>query len=322
MSHELESIAYNEAGGTPWHKLGVPVQGRMTWEEAVTKAGLDWEVEDRDIAFLNNGVQIPNLKAITRVKDDRVYKVFSDGYKIVQNRDAFKMIDDVVNGGGACFETAGALFNGAKIWALLKLDGVVNIAGEQIDKYLTLVNSHDGSSALQIFWTPIRVVCNNTLTMAMDSTLTRFYARHTQGVTQKVLEAQKVLGLANIFYERWEQQANHLTQYMLPEGNKPTFFREVFGYPQNTEDEDIRGNILQAFERVEELVWTGDVGDNADLHGTAWAYYNAVAKYADFEKTYRGQREDPTKQLQGAMFGTGADMKERAFAYLSKITVN
>lgn len=316
MGHFVESMMYEQTE-KPWHGLGKAVKGLQTAEEAIIKAGLDWEVELLPV-YIQNGkyIEIPDRKAVSRKTDHRVYNVVGNRYAPIQNKEAFNFFDAVVGTGKACYETAGSLGQGKRIWILANIKGSLDVAGEEIKRYLVLTNSHDGTLACQMFWTPIRVVCWNTLQSAVSSAdTTRFYSRHTTNALKRIEAAQEILGLANNFYNEWHEQAKLLASRTLPKYEMPKLLAASFGL--KNVDEVIAPYTKREMERVEELVYVGRGQNNPKIQGTAWQAFNGIAEYADYNKPYRGEKG---ARFKGVMFGSGASMKRRAWAYLIKNT--
>ena len=151
----------------PWHGLGTEVQEAPTSADALIYAGLDWEVVQKNV-YTENGSLIPGYRVNLRSTDNAALGIVSDRYKVVQNEDAFQFTDDLL-GAGVTYETAGALQGGRKVWMLARMPHRYIIAGDEIAPYLVVMNSHDGSSGIKVAMTPIRVVCQNTLNLALDS---------------------------------------------------------------------------------------------------------------------------------------------------------
>ena len=316
MAHEVETMAY--AGATPWHGLGTKVEGLMTAEEAIRAAGLDWGVSLHQVYFSNKSrwTEVPKYSAIVRDTDQAVYGIAGSHYVPIQNKDAFGFFDAVVGGGEAYYETAGSLKGGARVWILANLKGSLSVKGEEIKRYLTLTNSHDGNLACQMFWTPVRVVCMNTLSMALSRAAERFYARHTSGATGKIEEAKKILGFAKQFYQEWGEIANAMALKQLPPAKMPLLLAAAFGTSGALDPQKIYAPTAIQMDKVRELVEVGRGMDNKAIKGTVWQAYNAVAEYADYYRPYR--QESPDAKLYGAWFGGGAEMKARAWQYCVK----
>jgi len=160
MPANVESMFYVRVA--PWHGLGVCVEEALNSEEALEHSGLNWNVIQSPIMTSTFG-PIPGYKANIRDTDDKVLGVVTDRYKVVQNHEAFAFTDNLL-GEGVKYETAGALQEGRKIWLLAKLPDRYIIEGEQIEPYLVFSNDHSGNGSIKVAMTPIRVVCQNTLT--------------------------------------------------------------------------------------------------------------------------------------------------------------
>ena len=155
MPANVETMFYVRE--TPWHNLGINVDEAPTSESALILSGLNWNVVQKTI-FTNDNDLIPNYKVNLRETDNRILGVVTDRYKIVQNREAFAFTDSLL-GEGVTYETAGSLQNGKKVWLLARLPENYKILGDDVCPYLVFSNSHDGSGAIRICMTPIRVVC-------------------------------------------------------------------------------------------------------------------------------------------------------------------
>ena len=312
MSHEVESMAYY--GEVPWHRLGTKVEGLMTVEEAVKAGGLDWNVELVPIYTDEHNIKlIEGYHAIRRTTDKRVYGVVGKNYVPVQNKDAFKVFDSVVNTGEAYYETVGSLKSGARIWLLANLKDSISIRGDEIKRYLCLTNSHDGTSALQIYWTPVRVVCMNTLMMSLSQAQGRFYARHTANVGIKVEAAKEILGLTNRFYGTFAEVADRMAVKLLPAPKVPLLLYAAFSQPGSIKMQDIPIQTRRSMDRVQELIEVGRGMSTEAAKGTVWGGYNAVAEYVDYYRSYKTKTAD--SRLNGIWFGSGAAIKQKAWTF-------
>ena len=191
----------------PWHGLGTIVAEAPSSSEALRLAGLDWEVEQQAI-FTKSGV-VEGFKANVRSTDKKALGVVSDRYKIIQNKDAFAFTDKLL-GAGVRYETAGSLQGGKKIWLLATLPKEYIIAGERISPYLVFSNTHDGSGAVRVAITPIRVVCNNTLNLALNTATRSFSMVHTGDIGGKVNEAKQTLFMADQYMENLGREFERL----------------------------------------------------------------------------------------------------------------
>jgi phage/plasmid-like protein (TIGR03299 family) len=205
MPANIESMFYVRE--VPWHGLGVRVEEALTSHEAISAAGLDWQVVQKPIytsdfvcsignIHSSDKQLIPNYKANVRDSDNQVLGVVSDRYNVVQNEEAFAFTDALI-GEGVRYETAGSLQSGRKVWLLAKLPEKYIIGGERIEPFLVFSNSHDGSGAIKVCMTPIRVVCQNTLNLALDTAKRSWSSKHTVNIKNRLDEVRDTLKLAH-----------------------------------------------------------------------------------------------------------------------------
>jgi phage/plasmid-like protein (TIGR03299 family) len=298
MSAEVESMFYHNE--VPWHGMGTRVEDLLTADEAIVTAGLDWKVEPVAIFhnYKSNRVKIEEKVALRRDTDGHVLSVLSPQYKPVQNVEAFRFFDDVVGTGEAKYETAGSLRGGKKVWILAKMIESLNIKGDQVDEYLLLMNSHDGSVALKMFFTPVRVVCMNTLNVAQagaKSTET-FYAKHTGNIMVRMEKAREILGMTKKFYGEFAEVAEHLARIQLPPAQLPKLLAAAYlgkdYVTVNTMPELADVSTKQqfgVFEHIQALFEGEGKGlDRPEIKGTKWAAYNAIVEHEDYGREYRG----------------------------------
>ncbi|MEY8334606.1 DUF932 domain-containing protein [Lachnospiraceae bacterium 47-T17] len=207
MSANVESMFYTRE--KPWHGLGVQVQEAPTSEKALWLAGLDWKVLQKDI-FTEGRVRVPGYRANVRDTDGQVLGVVTDRYKVVQNEEAFAFTDALL-GKGVRYETAGSLQDGRKVWLLARLPSEYIISGEQISPYLVFSNTHDGSGAVRVAVTPVRVVCNNTLNLALQTAKRSWSMIHTGDIRGKLQEAKDTLFLAETYMENLGKEIGKLS---------------------------------------------------------------------------------------------------------------
>ena len=195
--HAVESLFVTR---TPaWHGLGVVLPESPTSEDAIRYAGLDWSVEQKPI-FLQNDTQIMGSYANVRSSDGKPLGIVGDRYKIVQNIDAFSFTDALL-GEGVKYESAGSLKEGRIIWLLAKMPESIEIMGDKVEPYLVFTNTHDGSGAVRVTMTNVRVCCFNTLNMALRGAKRIWSARHTGSIQSKLDEAMQTLQFANAYIE-------------------------------------------------------------------------------------------------------------------------
>ena len=213
MPAMIESLFYVRE--TPWHGQGVRVEEAPTSADAIRLAGLDWTVSSREM-FLADGTRVEGNYMNVRDTDERQLGVVGDRYKIVQNSDAFEFTDALL-GEGVKYETAGSLQDGKVIWLLAKLPNKFEILGDKVDPYVVFTNTHDGSGAVKTAMTPVRVVCNNTLNMALKSAKRTWSARHTGSIENKLNDAMQTLELASEYMDAQKNLFEDLYKIKTPD---------------------------------------------------------------------------------------------------------
>ena len=309
--HSVETMMYNSKNGLPWHKLGNPVNGLATAQEALHQSGLDWEVETQKI-YTKNDFQFDEVKmgkVVVRQMDNKALGVVGNRYTPLQNTEAFKFFDNVVGEDEAIYETAGSLKGGRVVWLLAKLPSYMRIKGtdDVMKKYVLLTNSHDGSKPVIAKVTPIRVVCNNTLSFALGrggSAEARI--RHTKNVTSNLMEAKRTLGLVNKVYDQLEDIFNGMADVSLNTEQVDNYYNEVF----NGGDEELATRTENTIFDVQRLLEEGAGVDEPWMKEmTPWKLYNSVTEYVDHHKSYQKR----TDKLHALAFGSGENIKKKAF---------
>lgn len=206
MVANVESMFYVRE--VPWHGLGKKVENALCSEEALKEAGLDWRVIQRSL-LTDTLMEVPGFKANIRETDQQLLGIVTDRYSIIQNHEAFAFTDELL-GEGVRFETAGSLQNGRKVWLLAKLPESYIISGDRISPYMVFSNSHDGSGSIKVAMTPIRIVCQNTLNLALRNAKRMWTTIHTGDMKSKLDEAKKTLLLAEYYMDRFGTEVDRL----------------------------------------------------------------------------------------------------------------
>lgn len=274
MAHEVESMFYtsNQENGrfVPWHGLGTSVDHACSSAEALQLAELDWEVNARPI-FTDNGIQIPNYVANTRSSDNKVLGVVTDKYKVVQNKDAFAFTDALLDH-EAKYVTAGSLRGGKNVWMLAQLPST-KILGDDVDNFLCFTNTHDGTGAVRVFTTPVRVVCSNTLNLALNTAKRSWSCRHMGNLEAKMHEATRTLELNNKYMEELNKMADQLANTTVTDDRIMEILAEMF--PVN--DDLSHRQIANMEEAKKEFMIAYYMPDIEKFRGTAWGAVNAMA---------------------------------------------
>ena len=259
----------------PWHGLGVEVKEAPASADALVWAGLDWDVFQRDV-YTEAGVMIPGYKANIRSTDDTTLGIVSDRYKVVQNRDAFQFTDDLL-GRGVTYETAGALQGGRKVWMLARMPHRYIIAGDEIAPYLVVMNSHDGSSGIKVAMTPIRVVCQNTLNLALNSAKRIWTTKHTENVMSRVHEARETLMLAETYMSELGKGIDALSKIRLSDKKAMELMEEFFPVSSDLPEAQ-RKNNLRLLTDLRHRYW--DAPDLSHVGRNGYRFVNAVSDFA------------------------------------------
>lgn len=316
MSHEI-LIENGEAsmmyfGEEPWHGLGTKLDKPATSAEAIHAAKLDWQV-DKQPLYLKNDLLVKDTFATIRINKEGkpiVLGVVGKNYTVLQNYEAFEFFDSIVGEKKAIYHTAGALLNGKVIWILAKLPEQMRIIGDDIvDKYLLLSNSHDASSGVQVKFTPIRVVCNNTLTMALNSGF-NYSVWHQKDVKERLNDIPKLLGIINNKYKEIEESFKKMSVVELSETHIDDYLNNVFPNPKNLEDEYALETVKKHRHWSKYFFEEGKGNKENKVAGTLWAAYNGVAEYVDHKVT----KQVRDKRLNTIWFGDGYYTKARAYS--------
>lgn len=288
MAANVETAFYYKEPA--WHGLGTILENPPTSWDALIQSGLNWEVFPRKV-FLDNGIEVPNVIANVRDKDNSVLGTVTKQYKIVQNREAFAFLDELLKSDSpVTFESAGSLANGKRVWVLAHLP-TSKILGDDITPYLVFANSFDGSQALTVAMTPTRVVCQNTLNLALRTAKRSWSIRHMGNIEHKQQDAAETLQLSYQYIEKLEEQAEKLQQLRITNHQAETILETVFPLAEDNTSERVRRNVLELRKSVQDIYNTTD--DLKKFKNTGWGFYNA---FADFVSHSRPQRLTTTYQ--------------------------
>jgi len=320
MPAYVETMMY--AGAVPWHGLGTYVgDDDILSDEAIVAAGLDWSADKTPLFYEESSdspwgspstKKIDTHVAMIRSDNKRCLGIVGDGYTPLQNKDSFALMDSLVKDGEMKYHTAGSLREGKQVWLLGQIGSFDVVPGDRVDKFMMLSNSHDGSSALRMFFTNVRVVCANTAALALDGARGKgMTLRHTKNLTNRVEQAQKALALAVKHHEKMEEFMRHLADTNMTASKMDEFINSLIPLPEEgksmTRAENQQGQLLELFER-------GRGQDIPGVRGTAWAAFNAVTEYTNYERSTRGGQSN---RFESALFGSGAKMVDQAVKLLA-----
>ena len=272
MSANVETMMYVRE--KPWHGLGTKVDEAPTSAEALELAGLNWKVEQTPV-YTADGTLIPNYKANVRNTDNSVLGIVTDRYQIVQNEEAFEFTDSIVGeteNGVVKYETAGSLNHGKKIWLLAKMP-TQKVLDDEVEPYMCFTNSHDGSGAIRICMTPIRVVCQNTLNMALSQAKRSWSTKHVGDIESKLEEAKMCLELADEYMYNLGIEAEKLANTALRREQIDEILNEMFPVDDLTSARK-KSNIQQIKDEFYIAYFMPDI---EKFIGTAWGAINAMS---------------------------------------------
>lgn len=273
MAHEVESMFYTERQ-VPWHGLGTPVKEALKSADALRIAGLDWDVVQQPVFLEGMSTPIPNYKANVRSSDNAALGIVSDRYRIVQNKDAFDFTDSLIDSGEVFYETAGSLKHGRTIWLLAKMPEQ-KILDDKFDPYLCFANSHDGTGAIKVMCTPVRVVCNNTLNFALATANRAWTCRHVGDIKSKLDEAKMTIGLANKYNEKLAEEADRLANEKIDRDEIDRILDEIFPVKETDTDRK-KANVKAAKDEIMICYMAPDI---AKFLGTKYGFMNAISDW-------------------------------------------
>lgn len=278
MSANVETMMYVRE--KPWHGLGTRVEEAPTSKEALELAGLNWTVDGLPV-FDGKGNEIRGYKANTRSTDGKVLGIVSGKYTLVQNAEAFDFTDSLV-GEGITYETAGSLRGGKQIWLLGRMPDT-KILGDDFEPYICFTNTHDGSGAVRACMTPVRVVCNNTLNMALSGAKRSWSTPHRGNVQAKLDEARQTLQLAQKYLVKLDEEADKLANAKMSDAEIQAVLNTMFAVPEKASERQKRN----AEAAKQEIVVCMMRPDLEQYLNTRWGFINAVSDFVGHSEPAR-----------------------------------
>lgn len=272
MAALVESMMYVRE--VPWHGLGTKVNDAPTSKEAIKLAELDWNVNPT-VIYDANGKEISGYKANMRDSDQSILGIVSDRYQIVQNSEAFEFTDSLLDE-GVVYETAGSLRDGKQIWLLARMPSTT-ILGDDVDPYLCFTNTFDGSGAIKVCMTPVRVVCNNTLNLALETTKRSWSTRHIGDLAGKLHQAKETLGLAQEYMKKLDEDADRLANTKLSDAEIESIVSFIFPIDYI---KDTKRKIENTNKMRNDFMTCYMMPDIAQYRNTAYGLVNAASDMA------------------------------------------
>ena len=312
MSHEVETMAY--AGELPWHGLGTEVSNELTPLQMMQKAGVDWEVEQQKIVT-ESGLEINDKVALVRTSDNTLLDVTGKDWKPVQNEEAFTFFSEFVAAGDMEMHTAGSLKEGRNVWALAKVKESFDVFGEdRVDSYLLFSNPHQYGKAVDVRFTPIRVVCHNTLTFSLQNA-----SKNSVKVGHRTAfdadTVKETLGLASEKFAKYKEMAQFLGSRKVTAESLIQYYNDVFPTTSRKEEKTpvvVYDDMSKAAKMCYDAL---EVQPGAEFAaGTWWQAFNSVTYYTDHL-----QGRNSENRLHNQWFGYNQAKKvtaaEKAVAY-------
>lgn len=316
MSHEIDKDRY--VGSTPaWHRIGTTLDGAFTKANDAVRHVFDFDVIRMPL-FTQDGQAIDAIATVRSDKavgdPDRILGTVGPKYVIVQNREAFGFFDNIVADDLAIYESIGVLNGGTTMFIVAKLPRQFWIVDDLYDQYVTLTNSHDGTRALRVFVTPVRVVCQNTLNFALKKISADVALRHTKNVHQRMLDSAEILGLADKKFQAVQAMFEQLAAKPISAPLFDQYVTDVFpstGESANQRTRDHRDAVIGFFD--------AETNRTPQISGTWYAAAQAVVEYVDHSMVTQSNRPDQgTYRATEALFGGGARVKSRALSLAVK----
>jgi len=321
VAHLIEQMAYMDQ--TPWHGLGNRLGPKQPLEVWAQQAGMSWYIKESPVHFMAESIgsmasihSFAKQKVLYRSDNKAALSVVSQRYKIVQPAEVLEFYRDLTEYSGFELETAGVLKGGRKFWALAKTGQAMALKGNDlVNGYLLLATSCDGTLATTATPTTIRVVCNNTLTIALNGEARAIKVPHSTRFEPQVVKQQ--LGVAVSQWDEFMYRMRYLAERKVKSSEAIHYFEHVLCDPQ-PENADPAPNNERALKKVQSLYDGQGRGAQLDsARGTAWGLLSAITEYVDHEKRARSTEH----RLDSAWFGQGATIKQRALEAVLQLVV-
>ena len=327
MSHEIEvfsdnSAAFFSARVPAWHQLGTVTDQALSAEDALRIAQLDWQVtKQRLLAIAPNGLRYPVENRFATMRQNPVtgeYEalgVVGPQYHIIQNHQAFAVLNDIVGAAQAHFETAGSLNGGRKVFVTLKLPAHLHFGGkERHDLYLLASTTHDATGALMLAATPVRVVCANTESLAFRQARRTYSIRHTVSAQGRIAQAREALDLTFAYTTAFQEEVEKLLSQTYTEAKFEQLVEQLLPLPREATDLSKR-HVQERRTRLLGL-WHAPTQDG--IRDTAWGALQSVIEYADWYAPVRAQDSEKAVARASRVVNGQADLlKQRAYELIT-----
>jgi phage/plasmid-like protein (TIGR03299 family) len=302
------------AGTKPaWHGLGQIVEGAMTSKEALKLANLDFTVSKKQL-YTASGLIAENTFGTFRDDTDTYLGTVGKSYTVVQNVDCFTFFDAIVGQDQAIFETAGALGKGEKVFITAKLPDSVKVGDDIIDQYLFLYNSHDGSAAVTCAFTPVRIVCNNTLTAALRSNSNKISIKHTTNVVDNLYDAHKLMGIVSNLSDVYANNYNQLLGVKVDDKKIRELIEQAL-MPSDKYFDISPEEYSTRFKNITDEVYTftKEHETQQGIEDTLWGIYNGITGFYNYQ-----EYDDADDKVNSIFFGNYNKKAQKVFNLLQK----
>jgi phage/plasmid-like protein (TIGR03299 family) len=312
MAHEIEFVgdaaAMAYSGAVPWHGLGKEVPADLTPEQMLQAAQLDWTVEKIPAYAYIAGKKVPvGRSALVRNTDNKVIDIVSEDWNPVQNQEAFEFFNEFVMAGDMEMHTAGSLRGGQIVWGLAKIKESFELfKGDRVDSYLLFTNFHKYGSSTDVRFTPIRVVCNNTLTLSLNSAVERM-VRISHRREFQADNVKSMLGIATNKLAQYKEMAEFLGKKRATHESAVQYFREIFPSGSDTEENTMDGEVKLSTKAKQALVIMNTQPGADFAKGSFWQLFNTVTFMTDH---LLGRNQD--NRLANAWYGGNRKLKTKA----------
>lgn len=297
MAHELEIkdgvASYFGVKEPAWHKLGATLEGAQTQEQVLQMGFLNYTVCKTHPKIEHNGELITdtNAFAIKRCDTGKVFGYVKGRYELIQNTEAFKFFDEFCDKTEAIYVTGGVLKDGEIAWILAKLPEHIEVMGDNIDMYVLYVIWHDGKHAQQIMFTPVRVVCWNTLMAATNACKNIVNIRHNTNYELRIKQAVETMGIKNNYVKEIEQTFNEMAEVKVSQGIAQEFFNKLVTGKKSIEGIQISTAAQNRINSYLDYYLNHETQQQDGVNGTVFGLYNAVTGYYQNVKDYKGDDE-------------------------------
>lgn len=290
-----------------WHGKGQILRGKMTSEEAIREAQLDFIVEKEQvkIEIPEKGlIEVPGKFATYRTDSGTPFGVVGNRYEIIQNVDAFEFFDAIVGKGEAIYETAGALYNGQVIFITAKLPEYIKVGKDEIEKYIFLKSTHDGSGSITAAFSSVRIVCANTLSAAIGDMTNKVSIRHTKDAKLKLAQAHRIMGISNQLSKELELAFNVMAKKPILDSELKKLIEQVVLPPFREEatPEEKATISTRSMNKVNEI-YSYALGNSTQqteaTKGTLFGFINSISGYYQNVKSYKNNDDKINSIFEG-----------------------